>query len=415
MSNPTTTEAGTAKPQQPQTKPPVTRTIVICLVLLLSVAAIAIAIPWANYRFKNIVLREAAVRGAVTKLGARIDGRIKSIDVVPGQTVTKGQVLLRMEDSHLRAALERARGDLKSAKLELENEKLSIAQVRRRLTFEIERSKTAIKKANSEVAAQNASLTRTEKQYDRLSALVKTGAAAVAELDKITGDRDRALAYVSSANASLEAAETNHERAKSELEGLQIRENRLGVMETQIAIAEAKVSMAEADSESAIVTAPEDGRVVERIVNVGGSAKVGEPILSLWIGKAWVEAWADERDLHKIQPGSPVDISFDSSPDRKLAGRVESIGLMTDKQMAPTLVPATLHAFMRNSAMVPIRIALDDENPPVQLGLSVLVGIRKGAESEAVAKKTNATKNGTATISRPSSNNNSSEPSVTKL
>ena len=399
---------------QPKTKPPIARTVVICLVLMLTLAAVAIAIPWANYRYKNIVLREAAVRGAVTKLGSRMDGRIKSIEVVPGQNVTKGQILLRMEDSHLRAALERARGDLKSAKLELENEKLSIGQARRRLTFEIDRSKLAIKKATSEVAAQTSSLTRLEKQYDRVSALVKTGAAAVAELDKITGDRDRSLAYVNSANTSLEVAETNHERAKSELEGLQIRENRLGVMETQIAIAEAKVSMAEADTESTIVTAPEDGRVVERIVNVGGSAKVGEPILSVWIGKAWVEAWADERDLHKIQPGSPVDISFDSSPDRKLTGRVESIGLMTDKQMAPSLVPTTLHAFMRNSAMVPIRIALDDENPPVQLGLSVLVGIRKGAPTSdvGVAKKTNATKNGTATISRPSS---STEPSVTKL
>lgn len=400
---------------QPKTKLPVARTVVICLVLILTLAAVAIAIPWANYRYKNIVLREASVRGAVTKLGARIDGRIKSIDVAPGQNVTKGQILLRMEDSHLRAALELARGDLKSAKLELENEKLSIAQARRRLIFEIDRSKLAIKKAASEVAAQNSSLTRLEKQYDRVSALVKTGAAAVAELDKITGDRDRSLAYVASASTSFEVAETNHERAKSELEGLQIRENRLAVLETQITIAEAKVSIAEADIESAIVTAPEDGRVVERIVNIGGSAKVGEPILSVWIGKAWVEAWADERDLHKIQPGSPVDISFDSSPDRKLTGRVESIGLMTDKQMAPTLVPSTLHAFLRNSAMVPIRIALDDENPPVQLGLSVLVGIRKGAESEAVAKKTNATKNGTATISRPSSSTESRPGGITKL
>ena len=146
---------------QPKTKAPVTRTVVICLVLILTLAAVAIAIPWANYRYKNIVLREASVRGAVTKLGARIDGRIKSIDVVPGQNVTKGQILLRMEDSHLRAALERARGDLKSAKLELENEKLSIAQARRRLTFEIDRSKLAIKKATSGVAAHAAGATPT--------------------------------------------------------------------------------------------------------------------------------------------------------------------------------------------------------------------------------------------------------------
>jgi hypothetical protein len=38
--------------------------------------------------------------------------------------------------------------------------------------------------------------------------------------------------------------------------------------------------------------------------------------------------------------------------------------------------------------MVPIRIALEDENPPVQLGLSVLVGIRKSAEKpEAISAR----------------------------
>jgi multidrug resistance efflux pump len=391
MSNPTT-ETGTTILQapQPRSKPPLVRITVICLVLMLTIAAVVIAIPWAKYRFNNVVLREAAVRGAMTKIGARIDGRIKSIEVDPGQRVTRGQVLLRMEDSHLYSALQRARADLKSAVLELENEKLGIAQARRRLTFEIERSKSVVKKAHSELEAQKSSLSRLEKQYDRISALVKTGAAAMADLDKITGDRDRALAYVNSDSAMLEVAETNHERAQNELEGLQIRENRLGVLEAQISVAQAKVGMAEADMESAVVMAPEDGRVLERIVNVGGSARVGEPILSLWIGKAWVEAWADERELHKIQVGSPVDISFDASPSRKLSGRVESIGLVTDKQLNPTLVPSTLHAFMRQSAMVPIRIALDDENPPVQLGLSVLVGIRKGAESQTVARQEGA-------------------------
>lgn len=389
MSTPISTEGGTTILQSPKpnSKPPTARIVVICLVVLLSLAALAIAIPWARYRVQNVVLREAAVRGSVTKLGARIEGRIRSVDVVAGQRVTKGQVLLRMEDTHLQAALQRARGDLQSATLELENEKLGIAQLRRKLNFEIERCKSGIKKATSELEAQQSSLAKFEKQYDMTATLVKSGAEATATLNKITGDRDKALAYVNSASASLEVAETNHERAQNELEGLQIRENRLGVLEAQITVARAKVSMAEADMESAVVTAPEDGRVLERIVNVGGSAKVGEPILSLWIGQAWVEAWADERDLHKIQVGSPVDISFDASPDRALTGRVESIGLATDKQLQPTLVPSTLHAFMRQSAMVPIRIALDDENPPVQLGLSVLVGIRKGDRPAAVAQK----------------------------
>lgn len=409
MSNPTNQTGTTSEPRK---KLPIARIIVICLVLLLTLAAFAVAIPWAKYRFNNVVLREATVRGAVTKIGARIDGRIKSIEVVPGQHVTKGQVLLRMEDSHLTAALERARGDLKSARLELENEKLSIAQARRRLTFEIDRCKSGIKKSESELNAQVAVLTRLEKQHERISSLVKSGAAAAADFDKISGDRDKALAYVNSARAVLEAAQTAHDRAVDELEGLKIRENRLGVLEAQISVAEAKVDMAEADMESAVVAAPEDGRVLERIVNVGGSAKVGEPILSVWIGNAWVEAWADERDLHKILVGSPVDISFDASPNRKLTGSVESIGLVTDKQLSPATVPSTLHAFMRQSAMVPIRIALDDSNPPVQLGLSVLVGIRKNSETQAFAKEREA--GASASISHDTAANTNTA-TITKL
>jgi hypothetical protein len=35
--------------------------------------------------------------------------------------------------------------------------------------------------------------------------------------------------------------------------------------------------------------------------------------------------------------------------------------------------------------MVPIRIALENEDAPVQLGLSVLVGIRKGSETSSAA------------------------------
>jgi len=382
MNNQPTNPATTAPVKTP---PRTTRIVVTCLVILLTLAAIGFAIPWVHYRFTNIVLREAEVRGAITKIGARIDGRIKSVDVEPGQHVSKGQVLFRMEDDYLQAALVRSRGELASATRELENEKLSIEQARRRLTLEIARTKGALKTAKGDLEAQQSSLTKLEKQYERIDGLVKTGAVAVADFDRITGDRDKALAMVSAAGGTMDSAQSNYEKALNELDGLQVQENHLGVLEAQVAVARAKVSSAEADLDASVIKAPEEGRVLDRIVNVGGSAKVGEPILSLWIGKAWVEAWADERDLHNIQPGSSVDISLDAVPNLRLAGHVESIGLVTDKQLQPAIVPSTLHAFIRQNAMVPIRIALEEENPPVQLGLSVLVGIRKGSEKSEAA------------------------------
>ena len=44
--------------------------------------------------------------------------------------------------------------------------------------------------------------------------------------------------------------------------------------------AKAQVAGAEANLEASVNRAPDDGRVLERIVEVGGSAKVGEPMIS---------------------------------------------------------------------------------------------------------------------------------------
>ena len=365
-----------------------TRISVIGAVGLVSVAALAIGARWGYYRYQHVVLGEAAIKGTITKIGARIDGRIQAIEVDIGQQVTKGQILLRLEDRHLQAALDRSNAELKSATEDLETEKMAIEQMRRRLTLEIERLNGIRKKVQGELEAQQSSLVRLQKQYDRIGTLLRSGAASVAEMDKVIGERDRAQGNVNAALGQLEASESNYEKASADLEGLVVREARLKLLESNIVVAQSRVAEAEADLDAAVIRAPGDGRVLERIVEVGGSARVGEAILALWIGRPWVEAWADERDLDKFKIGSRVDISLDSNGRRKLSGRVESIGLASDKQLQAGSVPTTLHALVRRSAMVPVRIALDSDSSEVQLGLSAVVGIQKEPEAtENVAQK----------------------------
>ncbi|MEY2407616.1 MAG: rane fusion protein multidrug efflux system [Verrucomicrobiota bacterium] len=362
------------------------RLIVVLIIVLATAAAVAVAIPWGRYRYHHIVLSEATVRGTIAKIGVRLEGRIKSVEVEPGQRVSKGDVLFRMEDRHLDTARDRARGELLCASKDLESERLGIAQSRRRLTIEIERANAARKKSAGELEAARSNLQKAEKQHKRFAELLASGSASASEMDKVTGDRDRAQGMANASEASLEAAEANYQKATNELEGLQVRESRTGVLETQIEVARTRVTAAEIDLEAAVIRATEDGRVLERILEAGGSAKVGEPVIALWIGRAWVEAWADERDLRKMRVGSLVDISIDASPDHKVLGTVESIGLMTDKQRQPTAVPSTLRSFVRQSAMVPVRIALDEDNDKLQLGLSVMVGIKKETDSSIASR-----------------------------
>ncbi len=383
MNKPDPKSASTAEPSAKSGKSGglFIRLLVVLVIVLATAAAVAIAVPWGRYRYDHIVLSEATVKGTVAKIGVRLEGRIKSVEVEIGQRVAKGDVLLRMEDRHLEATRERARGELLSASKDLESEKLGIAQLRRRLNIDVERANAVRKKEAGELAAVRSNLEKAEKQHKRFTELLASGSASASEMDKIIGDRDRAQGMVNAAIAATEAVEANYQRAINELEGLQVREFRLAVLESQIEVARTKVTSAEVDLDAAVIRAPEDGRVLERIIEAGGSAKVGEPLISLWIGRAWVEAWADERDLRKMRVGSPVDISIDASPDHRLLGRVESFGLMTDKQRQPTPVPTTLRSFVRQNAMVPVRIALDEDNDKLQLGLSVMVGIKKESET----------------------------------
>jgi membrane fusion protein, multidrug efflux system len=134
-----------------------------------------------------------------------------------------------------------------------------------------------------------------------------------------------------------------------------------------------------------VIRAPGDGWVAERIVEPGGSATVGEPMMSLWLGAPWIEAWVDEEKLARIKIGSPVDVTLIAFPGRKLRGQVDSIGVLADKELLGNSVPSTLHTFFANNAMIPVRIAVAENQVRLQPGLSAIVGIRD-ADSAASQK-----------------------------
>src|SRR5204863_4827279 len=136
------------------------------------------------------------------------------------------------------------------------------------------------------------------------------------------------------------------------------------------------LSRAKADLAACVIRAPEEGWVAERIVEPGGSAKVGEPMLTLWLGTPWIEAWADEKKLAHIAIDSSVDVTLTAYPGRQFAGRVEAIGVLADRQLQAETVPATLHSLFPPDAMFRIRIAVSTDQFRIQPGLTALVGIQ---------------------------------------
>jgi multidrug resistance efflux pump len=381
VSSPASPLARSPKPEAPAAESPhpswsLTRTVVVFGVVVATGALVVTGWFWATYRWQHTVIRNANVKGRVYKVGARIDSQVRSVEVQPGQRVVRDQLLIRLVDDHFQAATRQAEAALQAAIKRAEVEKLAIEQERRRLTLEVQRCENVCHALTSEVKAAKSDLAKWQFELARVSALRAASVASLSELDNVTTQRDSAAARAEVAEGNLATAETNGRLAQVQVEGLKVREAGLDVLAAEVELARQGLAVCGADVAATLIRAPADGWVVDRIVEPGGSAKVGEPMMSLWLGAPWIEAWVDEKKLAQIRISSPVDVTLTAFPGRKLRGQVESIGVLADKELQSSPVPSALHSFFADNAMIPVRIAVADEIVRLQPGLSATVGIR---------------------------------------
>jgi membrane fusion protein (multidrug efflux system) len=142
--------------------------------------------------------------------------------------------------------------------------------------------------------------------------------------------------------------------------------------------AQARLERAEADLDSASIRAPEDGSIVRRIVQPGGSVEAGQPIIVMRLGHdVWIEAWVDEDDIGFVRLGSIATVTFHSLPGREFTGVVDNIGLTTDLEVPAADVPKPRSSRMRSAPVVGLRIRLEKPPPELVPGLSAVVAIRK--------------------------------------
>lgn len=140
---------------------------------------------------------------------------------------------------------------------------------------------------------------------------------------------------------------------------------------------------AELDLRRTKVHAPISGIVGPVRIEAGEYITAGSPAMPLIAASApWVEANFKETQLTKIRVGQKVRISIDAYPKRKLGARVDSISPTTGAEMSILPPQNASGNWVKVVQRVPVRIALDDIQPPLKLraGMTVSVSIDTGLD-----------------------------------
>ena len=324
------------------------RPVVFAVLGLVALIGVGVGIARWMFGWTHVTSDNAQVEGHVIPILTRVGGFVAEVAVEENQSVRAGQLLVRIDDRDLEARLEQTEGDLANA--------LAVAGAGGRPG----QAAAQLEAARAAVAQAQASVQRSEDDLKRYRSLAGRGIVSRQQLDA-------AETGAVAARAALQAAGDQVLAEQAALRGAGSRAVAARAARDQTAL---MLSYAR-------ITAPVEGVVSRKSVEVGQLVAVGQPLMSVVpLHDVWVVANLKETEVKDIEPGDPVEIQVDSYPGRKFRGRVESLSPATGARFSLLPPDNATGNFTKVVQRIPVRILVDsrgDTLRPLRPGMSVRV------------------------------------------
>lgn len=258
---------------------------------------------------ERLTLTGVVAAKAQANLSSVITGSVLAVDVNVGDRVQAGQVLVRIDDSTLRAQLQQNQGSLAAAQARL-------AQIR--------------SGAGGTSASANANLDSARVAYQTALANARRNRQLFAQGYVSQAAVDDAQQAAAAAAAQLQSAQVAAENAN--LGGRTTSSAQSEIRNQQALVAEASgaVQLTQAQIAQAVVTAPFSGVVTQRSVDPGTLAVPGTALVQVSdLNPVYVNVGIPEENLPYIHPGTSVDVMVESLPGRAWHGVVSAVNSAT--------------------------------------------------------------------------------------
>jgi len=301
----------------------------------------------------------AYVQGNVVQITPQIGGTVSAIQADDTDFVKSGQTLVQLDTADAQVALQTAQAQLAQAVRQVR----SLYANNTTLEAQITLREADVTKAQIEV-------NRASDDLARRQSLTGSGAVSREEVA-------HAQAVVTQAQASLNAARNGVAAARDQLLSGRTQTDGTSLeAHPSVMAASAKVREAYLTLHRSAITAPVDGYVAKRTVQVGQRIAAGTPLMSVIALKAlWVDANFKEVQLRNIRIGQPVILTADLYGKRVVYHGTVA-GMSAGTGAAFSLLPAqnATGNWIKVVQRVPVRIALDPAQVrahPLRVGLSM--------------------------------------------
>lgn len=308
------------------------------------------------------------IEGYETNVGTKVPGRIEFVAVREGNEVSKGQIIVRLDDEEVRAQLEGIKAQLSAAqeteqqaRLQIDVIESQIRQAELNLQQAVEDTAGRVNEAEANLAATEAELLRTQAaleearselklakvQRDRNQQLVESGAVPQDTFDQAQTKWETARASVGVSEAEVNAAQKqvnaaqgsltqtkttrlNPDIRSAELDSLNKQliqtQSRFNAAQNEVANVKAQQREIQARMNYLQIVSPLSGVVTARSVEPGVVVTTGRTLLSLIdLNEVYLRGYIPEGEIAKVRVGQSAKVYLDSAPDRALNAKVTQI------------------------------------------------------------------------------------------
>jgi membrane fusion protein, multidrug efflux system len=376
------------------------------ILILVLVAAGAITTSVLGYRWWSFASTHqetdnAYVAGNINPINARVAGTVIEVAVQDNQVVSPGTVLVKLDSGDAEVSLQQAKATLEAARAQASVAQANIGVVATNAQgqttqaqgnidaaaatvsaseSQVIEAQAGIPAAQAQLAQVGATLIKAELDYNRYRTLVQDGAisqqqfeATKATYDATTAQRDAARELVRQAEAKLVQAQKNLNNSQAKLAATQgnlqqanatgkqteVSRQQYKAAQAAVAQAEAQVKNAQLQSSYAILTAPAQGQIGNKTVQVGQRVQPGQTLMSLVQQQPWITANFKETQLARMQAGQRVEIRIDAVPGRSFVGRIDSLSPASGARFALLPPDNATGNFTKIVQRVPVKVVFD--------------------------------------------------------
>jgi len=351
------------------------RNLVPLTVGAIALAAVAVGgVFWWTNKQTYEATDNAFVQADTVSVSPLVEGYVAEVLVSDNQTVSPGQVLVRIDPATIQTRLAQAEANAQALDA-------AVRGVDDKSNLEI----ALIAQKAAGVRSARASAQLADAEMTRYGSLAGAGWVSTQRVQTARATAAQAAAAVSQAEAALEA-----ERRSAESLG-SARAQTLA----QAAAAHAAVEQAKIDLSRTEIRAPIHGVVGARAVRPGQYVRAGTVLMSVVpLGQAYVVANFKETQVGRLHIGQPVAIKADAFGRKTIKGRIDSFSPATGSEFALIPVENAVGNFTKIVQRLPVKIAVDRSDPlagALRPGLSVKVRVDITADTGASFAETSPT------------------------